>query len=226
MNGVHDLGGSQGHGPVRPELNEPLFHAPWERQAMAMTVAMGASGQWNIDQMRSARESLPPAQYLSLSYYQIWVQALCDMLIARGLITSHELRTGQMNRPPVPGVKVLAHSAVAAALRRGTPAQREPTSKALFAVGQRVRTRQMHPSEHTRLPRYARGHWGTIQAIQGFHVWPDHSAQNRHQAPVPGREQAQWLYSVRFEGVELWGPQAEVGLSVCIDAWESYLELA
>ena len=119
MNGVHDLGGCQGHGPVRPEPNEPLFHAPWERQAMALTVAMGASGQWNIDQMRSARESLPPAQYLSLSYYQIWVQALCDMLIARGLVTVHELRIGQMNRPPVPGVKVLARSAVDAALQIG-----------------------------------------------------------------------------------------------------------
>ena len=89
MNGVHDMGGMQCHGPVRPEANEPLFHAPWEREAMALTVAMGASGQWNIDQMRSARESLPPAQYLSLSYYQIWIQALCDMMLARGLVEPH-----------------------------------------------------------------------------------------------------------------------------------------
>ena len=85
MNGVHDMGGAQGFGPVRPEPNEPLFHAHWEREAMALTVAMGASGQWNIDQMRSARESLPPAQYLGLSYYQIWLQALQDIAVGAGL---------------------------------------------------------------------------------------------------------------------------------------------
>ena len=76
MNGVHDMGGMQGFGPVRPEPNEPLFHAPWERQALAMTVAMGACGQWNIDISRSARESLPPAQYLSSSYYAICLAGL------------------------------------------------------------------------------------------------------------------------------------------------------
>ena len=226
MNGVHDMGGGQGHGPVKPEIHEPLFHAPWERQAMALTVAMGASGQWNIDQMRSARESLAPAQYLGLSYYQIWIQALSDMLLSRGLISAHELRTGEISQPPVPGIKVLAPSAVDAALRRGTPANRPSTSSALFTVGQRVRARQMHPSGHTRLPRYVRGHLGTVQAVHGFHVWPDHSAQNRHQAPAPGHDQAQWLYSIRFEGAELWGPQADPSLLVCIDAWESYLESA
>ena len=112
MNGVHDMGGAQGFGPVRPEPDEPLFHAPWERQAMALTVAMGATGQWNIDQMRSARESLPPAQYLGLSYYQIWVQALSEMMLARGLVSAHELRTGQMSQPATPGVRALARSAV------------------------------------------------------------------------------------------------------------------
>lgn len=226
MNGVHDMGGAQGFGPVRPEPDEPLFHAPWERQAMALTVAMGATGQWNIDQMRSARESLPPAQYLGLSYYQIWVQALSDMMLARGLVSAHELRTGQMSQPATPGVRALARSAVDAALKRGSPAERPATAPARFATGQQVRARQMHPSGHTRLPRYVRGHLGTIVSVQGCHVWPDHSAQNRHQAPPPGHDMAQWLYSVRFEGSELWGPQAERGLSVCVDAWESYLEPA
>lgn len=226
MNGVHDMGGSQGHGPVCPQPDEPLFHARWERQAMALTVAMGASGQWNIDQMRSARESLPPAQYLGLSYYQIWIQALCDMLLARGLVTVNELRTGQLRNAPRPGLRALARSAVDAALRRGTPVDREPTSPALFTVGQSVRARQMHPSGHTRLPRYVRGHLGTVQAVQGFHVWPDASAQNRHHPPAHSQEAAQWLYSVRFDGTELWGPQADAKLCVCIDSWESYLEPA
>lgn len=226
MNGVHDMGGAQGFGPVRPEPNEPLFHAHWEREAMALTVAMGASGQWNIDQMRSARESLPPAQYLGLSYYQIWLQALQDMMLSRGLVSAHELRTGQVSEPPKPGVRVLGRSQVDAALKRGSPAHRPTESAPAFAVGQRVRARQMHPTGHTRLPRYVRGHAGVIQAIQGFHVCPDLSSQNRHQPPAEGADTAQWLYSVRFEGAELWGPQAEAGLSVSVDAWESYLERA
>jgi nitrile hydratase subunit beta len=224
MNGVHDMGGAQGFGPVRPEPHEPLFHATWERQAMALTVAMGASGQWNIDQMRSARESLPPAQYLSLSYYQIWLQALQDMMLARGLITTQELRTGRPDEPARPGVRVLTRAQVDGALQRGSPAQRDTDTQPKFAVGQQVRALQLHPPGHTRLPRYVRGHVGVVQAVHGFHVWPDHAAKNRHQPPIEGSDVAQWLYNVRFEGVELWGAQADPGLAIHIDAWESYLE--
>jgi nitrile hydratase len=226
MNGVHDMGGLQCFGPVQPEPNEPLFHAPWERQAMALTVAMGATGQWNIDQMRSARESLPPAKYLGMSYYQIWLQALQDMMVARGLVTAHELREGQMSTPPLAGVRTLTRAAVDAALKRGSPASRDTDTRAVYAAGQKVRAKLMHPEGHTRLPRYVRGHVGTVQAVQGFHVCPDFSSRNRHQPPVHENEVGQWLYSVRFEGAELWGPQAEAGLTVCVDAWESYLEAA
>ena len=226
MNGVHDMGGMQGHGPVQPEANEPLFHAPWERQAMAMTVAMGASGLWNIDQMRSARESLPPAQYLGSSYYQIWMAALQDMLLSRGLISLPELQQGGMQTSAVPGVRVLLPDQVDAALKRGSPADRTATSKPLFAVGMRVRARQFHPSGHTRLPRYVRGHVGTVQAVQGFHVCPDVSGQQRHLPPQPGHDQGQWLYNVVFDGATLWGPSSEPDLSVAVDAFESYLELA
>ena len=226
MNGVHDMGGLQCFGPVQPEPNEPLFHAPWERQAMALTVAMGATGQWNIDQMRSARESLPPAQYLGMSYYQIWLKALQDMMVSRQLVTAHECREGQMSTPPVAGVRTLTRDAVDAALKRGSPAVRETSTQPVFVLGQRVRARLMHPSGHTRLPRYVRGHVGTIHLIQGFHVCPDISSRHRHQAPGPEADVGQWLYGVRFEGAELWGPQAEIGLAVHVDAWESYLEHA
>ena len=87
MNGVHDMGGLQGYGPVQIEANEPLFHGEWERRALGVTVAMGASGLWNIDLARSARESLPPLDYVQGPYYAIWTQALQNMLIERGLIT-------------------------------------------------------------------------------------------------------------------------------------------
>jgi len=115
---------------------------------------------------------------------------------------------------------------VDAALKRGSPASRDTDTRAVFAVGQQVRAKLMHPEGHTRLPRYVRGHVGTVQAVQGFHVCPDFSSRNRHQPPVHENEVGQWLYSVRFEGAELWGPQAEAGLTVCVDAWESYLEAA
>ena len=98
MNSVHDMGGLQCFGPVQPEPHEPLFHAPWERQAMALTVAMGATGQWNIDQMRSARESLPPAQYLGMSYYQIWLKALQDMKVTPHVAQNVSGRTSAIDR--------------------------------------------------------------------------------------------------------------------------------
>jgi len=123
-------------------------------------------------------------------------------------------------------VRVLTREQVDAALKRGSPAHRATDTQPAFAVGQRVRALQMHPPGHTRLPRYVRVHVGVVQAVQGFHVCPDHSAQNRHQPPGEHADVAQWLYNVRFEGTELWGPQAEVGLVVSIDAWESYLEVA
>ena len=125
MNGVHDMGGMQGYGPVQPELDEPVFHANWERQALALTVAMGATGQWNIDQARSARESLPPQRYLQNSYYQIWLDALENMMVARGLASHEEFISGQMTQPGAPAVKPLPRTKVDAALAQGTSAQRQ-----------------------------------------------------------------------------------------------------
>ena len=123
MNGVHDMGGAQGYGSVWREPNEPVFHADWERQAMGLTVLMGACGQWNIDQARSTRESLPPALYLTSSYYQIWIEALERLMLARGLVQPEELRAGEMLTPAV-AVRQLAADQVDAAMARGTSAER------------------------------------------------------------------------------------------------------
>jgi nitrile hydratase len=153
MNGVHDMGGMQGFGPVRPEANEPLFHAPWERQALAMTVAMGACGQWNIDISRNARESLPPAQYLGSSYYAIWVAGLEKLMLQRGMVNAAELQTGQAADPPLTGVRKLDAAQTTIALAQGSASTRAIEVPPRFAVGQRVRARQIHPANHTRLPR-------------------------------------------------------------------------
>ena len=146
MNSLHDMGGTMNFGPVRPEVDEPIFHADWERKALALTVLMGASGQWNIDQARAARESLPPLRYLSNSYYQIWLDALDRMMIDRGLVTEDELKTGTAVRPGVDGVRRLQAEAVVPALMRGSPSERPAQAPARFAVGDAVRTLQMHPA--------------------------------------------------------------------------------
>lgn len=219
MNGLHDMGGMQHYGPVQLEAHEPLFHAPWEPRAMALTVAMGATGQWNIDQSRSARESLPPREYLNSSYYEIWVRALERLMLARGLVTPDELAQGRPLAAPA-ALKRLQRDAVDAALARGTPADRPAHTPPAFAVGDRVRLINMQPTGHTRLPRYVRGHVGTIGIVHGVHVFPD-----THATQQPADE-GHWLYTVRFEARELWGPQADPTVSVSVDAWEPYMERA
>ena len=223
MNGVHDMGGQQGFGPVLIEEVEPLFHADWESRAMAMTVAMGASGQWNIDLSRSARESLPPDIYLSSSYYEIWVRALEKLMLERHMVTAAELETGQMITPPVNVSKVLTRDSVDAALKAGSPTERPIDQPALFKVGQKVRALNMHPQGHTRLPRYVRGHVGTIVSLHGGHVMPD---QHTLRALPPFHVSVEWLYTVVFEGPTLWGSDSDPTVEVTVDAWESYLEAA
>ena len=221
MNGVHDMGGMQGFGRVMPEANEPLFHAPWESRAMAVTVAMGASGQWNIDLARSARESLPPAIYLSSSYYEIWIRALEQLTLERGMVTASELSSGQMQDPPRPVARVLKLDTVDAALAAGSPTLRETGSPARFAIGQIVRARNIHPQGHTRLPRYVRGHTGKVVMVHGAHVYPDSHVER---ALPPFNTNVEWLYTVVFDGPELWGDDADPQVQVSVDAWELYLE--
>jgi nitrile hydratase len=221
MNGVHDMGGQQGFGPVLIEEVEPLFHANWESRAMAMTVAMGASGQWNIDLSRSARESLPPAVYLSSTYYEIWVRALEKLMLERRMVTAAELETGHLITSPVKVSKVLTRDTVDAALKAGSPTERPIDQPALFKIGQKVRALNMHPQGHTRLPRYVRGHVGTIVSLHGGHVFPD---QHTLRALPPFNVEVEWLYTVVFEGPTLWGAQSDPNVEVSVDAWESYLE--
>ena len=221
MNGVHDMGGQQGFGPVLLEKAAPLFHANWESRAMAITVAMGASGQWNIDLSRSARESLPPASYLSSSYYEIWIRALEKLMLERNMVTQAELQAGQQLTAPVKVSKVLNIGNVDAALKAGSPTERPIDQPALFKVGQKVRALNMHPQGHTRLPRYVRGHVGTIVSLHGGHVMPD---QHTLRALPPFKVAVEWLYTVVFDGPTLWGAGTDPRLEVTVDAWESYLE--
>jgi nitrile hydratase subunit beta len=207
MNGPHDLGGAMGFGPVRIERDEPLFHAPWEARALGLTLCAGALGHWGIDESRHARESLPPAVYLSSSYYEIWIRALEVLLARHGL-----------PGPDSPHPRRLDAARVPAVLAAGTDYTRPLAAPPRFAPGDRVRARNIHPRGHTRLPRYVRGHVGVVEADHGGFVLPDASA---HGGTEAGR-----LYTVVFDGRELWGEHAEPGTQVSVDAWESYLDPA
>jgi nitrile hydratase len=213
-----DLGGQRGHGAIVPEPEGEWFHAPWEPRVLALTLAMGATGAWNIDMSRAARETLP--DYRRLSYYQIWFFALQRLLAERGLVAPDEAAAGAMRHPPRPLPRKLMAADVPAVLATGSPTARPATAPARFALGQRVRLYGGEVPHHTRLPGYVRGKCGLIERLHGAHVFADAQASGRG-------EQPQWLYTVAFDGAELWpGEQAPGRLSVSIDAWEPYLAAA
>ena len=209
-----DLGGRGGCGPVVPEPEGENFRAAWEPRALALTLAMGATGMWNLDETRRARETLP--DYAALSYYQIWIGALEKLVVAHRLVGEDELVAGRMLRAARPLARVLRAPDVAPTLARGTPTERPAQRPPRFAVGDAVTTRSDDVAHHTRLPRYARGRSGRIEHVRGVHVFADTHAHG-------AGEQPQWLYTVVFTGTELWGRDTQPGTSVSIDAWEPYL---
>ncbi|WP_315923737.1 nitrile hydratase subunit beta [Mesorhizobium sp. SP-1A] len=219
MNGPQDLGGQMGFGPVAPEKDEPYFHAEWEKRALGVTLCAGAMGHWNIDESRHARECLHPADYYSSSYYEIWIKALETLLKRHGFVTQDELLVGKSLGGNARPRRVLKAGDVPAVLARGGPCDRPVGSPARFKAGERVRTKNFNPTGHTRLPRYARGKAGTIDAVREGFVFPDTNAHGRGENP-------QWVYTVVFDGREIWGEGADPALTVSIDAWESYLEPA
>jgi nitrile hydratase len=214
MNGVHDMGGMTCFGPVSPEPDEPVFHSRWEQRVLALSLALGALNRWNIDATRHARETLPPAQYLSSSYYQIRLDGLIKQLLADGLVDEAELAAGKAlnaSRPITP----LKAADVDELLARGTPYARLSSVPARFRLGARVRARNIHVSGHTRLPRYVRGRIGEIVRVHGAFVFPDSNAHGRGEDP-------HWLYTVAFSAAELWGKNDNAVIN--LDLWEPYLE--
>lgn len=212
-----DLGGLPGCGHVTPEPEDVRFHADSEQRALALVVAMGATGSWNIDMSRSARETLPT--YRRLSYFQIWLAALEKLMRERGQLFADEVEHGRMLHPPVPVRRVLRAQDVPQALAQGSPTARAEGPPPEFSIGQRVRTRAHPVPHHTRLPAYVRGKVGTVERLHGNHVFADVHAQGLGEQPEP-------LYTVVFDGAELWGAEAAPGLRVSVDAWQSYLEAA
>jgi nitrile hydratase beta subunit len=222
MNGVHDMGGMHGFGPVRPEANEPVFHADWEGRIFAIRAQLARFGG-NIDRRRSNIEEIRPDRYLRISYYERWLDTALRYCAERGLISARERRaieTAKSERGIARAFSAGKQSPARvepAPPRTGTGYARKIETPALFVVGARVRARNLHPPTHTRLPRYARGKVGVVVADHGGFVFPDTNA-------VGQGEQPRRLYTVRFSARELWGEGANARDTVSLDLWEPYLE--
>jgi nitrile hydratase beta subunit len=238
VNGIHDMGGMHGFGPVVREHDEPVFHAEWERRMFALALAVMGSRSFNIDEYRRTIERMPPAQYLAASYYERWLYALENLLIEKGVVLRTEI--------DVVMAALRAHASsvatkVEAAAKIGTPRETRADSKESesgglaeamvgdrslrhdqsfhprFKAGDRVLARNLNPEGHTRIPRYARGHHGIIYRDWGVFVFPDTHAHGEGAKP-------QHCYAVEFDGRELWGVDHPAGERVYIDLWEDYLE--
>jgi nitrile hydratase subunit beta len=219
MNGVHDMGGMHGMGPIAVDKNEPVFHAPWEGRAYALTRAMGAWRLWNLDVSRFQRELIAPVDYFRMSYYERWITGLVELMLKTNLVTRTETESGRPEQGAVVRTPAFTADKVPALITKGVPARRDVPVAARFRASQRVRARNINPVGHTRLPRYARGKVGTVDRDHGVFVFPDTNALFLGEKP-------QHVYSVRFDARELWGEQASRRDSVYVDMWDDYLESA
>jgi len=90
MNGIHDLGGMHGIGPIEAEENEPVFHHDWEKRVFSLFLGLAPHGFFNLDEFRHAIERMDPAEYLTSSYYEHWLHAYETLLVEKGAITTEE----------------------------------------------------------------------------------------------------------------------------------------
>lgn len=222
MSRLHDMGGRIGDGAVVPDAADaPVFETDWHARALAVTLACGALGKWNIDISRHARERLSPKDYTRFSYYEKWISALADLLVENGVLTREDLMGQGSDDLHALAAKALRADAVAGVLAKGGPANRDSDVKAVFQPGDAVKTR--HPGGsalvdggHTRLPDYAAGARGKVHLLHGSHVLPDSNAHGLGEAPEP-------LYAVVFKASELWQHPEHPNDEVVLDLWQSYL---
>lgn len=226
MDGVHDLGGTDGMGPIEQEEEEPYFHEEWEAEVFGLLPTTMGQGMYNIDEFRHAIERMDPAHYLGSSYYEHWLTAMETLLVEKGVVSEEQLRerleaarSAEDPEAIVPEREdpELAENIVELA-ETGASTERDPVEPG-FGPGDRVVVRNIHPEGHTRCPEYVRRAHGEIAEVRGTFVLPDANAHGEGESPEP-------VYSVRFDSEELWGEDAERNESLYIDLWESYLEPA
>jgi nitrile hydratase len=224
MNGIHDMGGMHGFGPI--VRDDAPYHAPWELRARAMVAAMMHRRVFNVDELRRAIECIPPARYLASGYFERWLEALETLLVEKGAAATAEIDAAAQQvaqaressrRVERPRSAALAHAMIEADRRPARPPAGAETAR--FRSGDRVRAKNEHVQGHTRLARYTRGRQGTIHRVHGVYPLADSVAHGLGPRPEP-------VYSVRFTASELWGEAAASNDCVYIDLWESYLDPA
>jgi len=211
MDGVHDLGGMDGFGPI--ERDEAVFHADWERRAFGIAMTVRVPG--NSDDFRHAIERIDPALYLTAGYFGRWLAAAEVRVRERGLVSSADV-DARARPGAAPAPRAVASPGLPTRSQEGGP-NRTVDRPRRFSVGQAVRAADAHPSGHTRLPRYIRGRRGVVVVCHPAFVFPDTNAHGLGEQPC-------YAYSVRFEGHELWGGRAEPGAAVHVDVFEPHLE--
>ena len=217
MDGIHDMGGMDGFGPIPIKNEGPVFHATWEARVWAMNTALGAWGEWNIDAGRYTLEQLDPALYLSSSYYQRWLYRTENLLVDHGLVSREEIETPPANRNTKNPREPLSLDYILTRQRNTRSARLNDDVAPRYHMGDQVRARNIHPKGHTRIPRYVRGRLGVIDRDHGVFIFPDTNA-------VFAGKRPQHLYSVCFTAREIWGTKAVVTDKVYVDMWDDYLE--
>lgn len=217
MDGIHDCGGMDGFGPVRPSDAEPVFRREWQRRVFGLVSALDAHGFWNQDKFRHAIERMPAGDHLAASYYERWLSAVETLLIEKAICTKAEL-TGEREtgrRVVDTAGATLAAEDVPRTIRKGLSHRREGGGAPRWNVGGEIVTGHPSGPGHTRLPRYARGRRGTITHHLGLFLFNDRAAS--------GHDEVQHLYIARFPGRELWGSAASANDSVCLSLWEPHI---
>ena len=217
MNGVHDLGGMAGFGPILREADEPVFHEPWERRVFGLFMALLPQGVANLDEVRHAIERMDPAHYLASSYYEHWLAALETCLVEKGSLTKEEMDAGKAKSSAGSMRTPISPDDMLAMVRHGGSTQRQTgRTTPRFSPGDQVVARNMNPPGHTRLPRYVRGKQGVIERVHGTFIYPDTHAHGVGEQPQP-------VCCVRFNAREIWGSTVPERDSLYVDLWEDYL---
>ena len=227
MNGVFDLGGTDGLGAVNVVDDEPVFHADWEKHVFTMFPACFRAGYFGVDSFRHGIEKMDPATYLKAPYYEHWLHSIENHAIAAGAVDAAELDRRTQHYLANPDAPLPEHAQprelvdfVEAVVPMGASAARTIDRAPQFSVGDRARVSDSSPFGHTRRARYVRGKTGAIVAHHGAFIYPDTAGNGLGEHP-------EHVYTIVFSSEDLWGADyADPNASVCFDVWEPYLESA
>ena len=218
MNGIHDIGGMDNIGPVNIEKDEPVFHEDWERKVYAMTLATLGAGIFVTDEVRYMSETIPPADYLTLRYYEKWLYSLERLMLQKNVLTAEELESGEVSAPELTaGIEAASLERMAYGMKNRIPVFVDADIPPRFKTGDAIIARNINPPHHTRIPRYIRGRRGVVETGHGIFLLPDTNAHG-------GPDKPQHVYSVRFSARELWGDDAPANDSLYIDLFDDYMD--